>query len=232
MTDDFPDDVIIALARGRKIEAIKLLREQRNIDLKSAKDTVESYQKQYPEIIEKKAKVYGYTPRAKTQKKFRDVAVTLSIVAVFIWAFINIANVVAGIIIIMNQSGYIKTTFTVTKLMYTNHHDTGLRWGFQGELADGKAKFYAPDLADAETLGYPGLMKRFPPGTILDVWYNPAVTDELFQGRTLQVIPYTADLVESEIRRILWWVNYCLLPLIAILYLAFKLREKEKTKQP
>ncbi len=38
---DLPDNVLDALRRGRKIEAIKLLRKQRGIGLKEAKDAVD-----------------------------------------------------------------------------------------------------------------------------------------------------------------------------------------------
>ena len=40
---DMPADVITALSRGQKIEAIKRLREARGIGLKEAKDAVDSY---------------------------------------------------------------------------------------------------------------------------------------------------------------------------------------------
>jgi hypothetical protein len=40
---ELPEDVVAAIEAGRKIEAIKLLREQWDLDLKSAKKTVEAY---------------------------------------------------------------------------------------------------------------------------------------------------------------------------------------------
>jgi len=40
---NLPDKVIEAINRSRKIEAIKLLREEWNIDLKEAKDCVDNY---------------------------------------------------------------------------------------------------------------------------------------------------------------------------------------------
>lgn len=43
MNPELPEDVVAAIEGGRKIEAIKLLREQWNLDLKSAKVAVESY---------------------------------------------------------------------------------------------------------------------------------------------------------------------------------------------
>lgn len=43
MHPELPEEVIAAIEDGRKIEAIKLLREQRNLDLKSAKKAVETH---------------------------------------------------------------------------------------------------------------------------------------------------------------------------------------------
>jgi len=40
---ELPGDVVQAIMRGRKIEAIKLLRLARGIDLKEAKDAVDRY---------------------------------------------------------------------------------------------------------------------------------------------------------------------------------------------
>lgn len=42
---DLPPEVLDALSRNRKIEAIKLLRESRSMDLKSAKEMVEHYER-------------------------------------------------------------------------------------------------------------------------------------------------------------------------------------------
>nr|WP_298140119.1 ribosomal protein L7/L12 [uncultured Pseudomonas sp.] len=43
MDDGLPAEVVVALERGHKIEAIKLLREARGIGLKEAKDAVDRY---------------------------------------------------------------------------------------------------------------------------------------------------------------------------------------------
>lgn len=45
-----PAAVVAALSRGRKLEAIKLLREDKRIGLKEAKDMVEDYAKSRPEL--------------------------------------------------------------------------------------------------------------------------------------------------------------------------------------
>ena len=40
---ELPQDVLAAIRANRKIDAIKLLREQRNLGLKEAKDVVDAY---------------------------------------------------------------------------------------------------------------------------------------------------------------------------------------------
>lgn len=47
---DLPAAVVTALSQGKKIEAIKLLREATGIGLKEAKDAVEDYIKSQPEL--------------------------------------------------------------------------------------------------------------------------------------------------------------------------------------
>lgn len=42
-SEDLPDEVKNALDRGRKIEAIKLLRKSRGLELKQAKDMIENH---------------------------------------------------------------------------------------------------------------------------------------------------------------------------------------------
>lgn len=52
MSDEssLPADVIEAIRSNRKIEAIKLLREDRNLGLKEAKETVDAYVRQNPHL--------------------------------------------------------------------------------------------------------------------------------------------------------------------------------------
>jgi hypothetical protein len=48
---ELPTDVLQQIHANRKIEAIKLLREHRQLDLKVAKDIVDNYMKQNPQSI-------------------------------------------------------------------------------------------------------------------------------------------------------------------------------------
>lgn len=49
-SNELPPEVLQALEQGRKIEAIKRLREQRNMGLKQARETVEAYLGEHPEV--------------------------------------------------------------------------------------------------------------------------------------------------------------------------------------
>jgi ribosomal protein L7/L12 len=51
---DLPADVLAAIHEGRKIEAIKRLREHRHIGLKEAKDIVDAYQTEHPNLSAKR----------------------------------------------------------------------------------------------------------------------------------------------------------------------------------
>lgn len=52
-SDELPAAVISALRQGNKIEAIKLLREERGGDLKTSKDTVDAYLRAQPALQER-----------------------------------------------------------------------------------------------------------------------------------------------------------------------------------
>ena len=47
---DLPDEVLAAIHASHKIEAIKLLRERRGLGLRDAKDAVDAYIRDHPEL--------------------------------------------------------------------------------------------------------------------------------------------------------------------------------------
>ena len=57
---EMPHEVIEALERGRKIEAIKLLRENQGLSLKEAKETVECYMQEHPHLRKSRRSVGGH----------------------------------------------------------------------------------------------------------------------------------------------------------------------------
>jgi len=214
---NLPENVREALKSGHKIEAIKLLRKRDNIGLKEAKDLVDEYMA-HPEFIFSRA---GSNIRqAGTQQHKMPLFSTLLVLAAFVWAMVNVVEVVGSIIVMWHHDGYQETTFTIRKIHYDDDFESGLTWGFIGSLPEGEARMYAPGLADAKTLGYQKLREMYPPGMHIKVWYNPTVTSTLFQHRTLRVIPYTPDLLDSELAVIIHWLIYCLLPFAGAVVIA------------
>ncbi len=63
MNGDLPADVLAALQKGQKIEAIKLLREARGIGLKEAKEAVERHVQEDPMLKAKLAAVQAEASR-------------------------------------------------------------------------------------------------------------------------------------------------------------------------
>jgi ribosomal protein L7/L12 len=64
MNEGLPTDVMAALQQGKKIEAIKLLREARGIGLKEAKEAVERQVQDDPMLRAKLAAVQAEATRA------------------------------------------------------------------------------------------------------------------------------------------------------------------------
>ncbi len=221
--NQLPQEVVDALLKGRKIEAIKRLRAVRGLGLKEAKELVEGHIEKLEDAESAEAADADRGARKPGLKKFFIPGLVLISI---VWAMINIPRVAGNIIVLVYRSGYEKTIFTIHDVFYEDDAESGLLWGFHGRLPDGGTlRMCAPELAPAKSLGFRGLKKRFPEGTPLQVWYNPHVTDTLFQYRTLNIIPYTGDLTKSEMQGVWWWCVYCLLPLSAVLIYA-SAREK------
>lgn len=60
-SNDLPPSAVEALQQGRKIEAIKILRRERGLDLKQAKDTVDAFAEGQPSLAKS-----ARTPRSDT----------------------------------------------------------------------------------------------------------------------------------------------------------------------
>ena len=219
-----PDVVMDAMMNGRKIKAIKLLRSMKGLGLAEAKARVEAFQAEQRSLRRSVNRAEG----DRKQGRAKNMLFTAAVIASFVWAMVNIVNVAASVIVLINKDGYKKTVFTIEKLYYRDDSEDGLSWGFTGRLPDRNERLYAPGLADAKALKYGGLRSMFPPGTKVDVWYNAKVTGTLFQHRTINVIPYTRDLTASEMEHIIWWVKFCLFPFAVILILAHNLREPQQ----
>lgn len=76
---DLPPDVLDALSRGQKIEAIKRLRESLNLDLKSAKEIIERYERTH--VVPKHESVRGMITEDRTNTRLLWIAVVIAIAA-------------------------------------------------------------------------------------------------------------------------------------------------------
>lgn len=70
---DLPPDVMDALSRDRKLEAIKLLRQSHGIDLKTAKNRIEHYEQTH--AVPKRENVEGMITQDRTNTKLIWLAV-------------------------------------------------------------------------------------------------------------------------------------------------------------
>lgn len=73
-TQPLPVAAIAALHKGNKIEAIKIVRSERNIDLKGAKDVVEEYLRSQPALQASLAAKQGEALRSTLRWLFIVVA--------------------------------------------------------------------------------------------------------------------------------------------------------------
>jgi len=78
---ELPANVVSALSRGRKVEAIRLLRESGGMDLEDAKDTVEEYARSRPELGARTEA----TSRQDVARLLRWLAVGVAMAVMWFW---------------------------------------------------------------------------------------------------------------------------------------------------
>ncbi len=205
---ELPPAVQSALRAGQKIEAIKRLREEWAIDLSEAKRLVEQWEGEPASPANTPPATHAPSPRLPLP--------ALLLLLAFAWALVNAVTPLASLLVLFHLEHYRTAPFIVESLEYRDDPEEGLRWGLVGQVAGRHERLYAPSLADGHRLGYRGLQRQFPAGLELRVWYNPEVTDTLFQGRSLRLLPYSPNLRESELAHLYEWFGYCLLPLALI----------------
>jgi ribosomal L7/L12-like protein len=217
---ELSEEVIKSLSRQQKIEAIKLLREETGMGLAEAKKEVEEYVQAHPELLHSQQSVVERNDSVLSSENIISTIKTVAVIGTFVWMMINSVSVAGSLIILFNENGYRKGTFTVENIYYHNDHESGLSWGFDGKLEGKKIRMLAPDMADGKSLNKRGLQQLYPNDTKLMVLYNPDVTLTLFQKRSLNIIPYVSDIVEKEIDIISWWGKFCILPFVIMLFLS------------
>ena len=67
MRESLPPAALQALQQGRMIEAIKIVRTERNVGLKQAKEQVEQYMQQHPELL-RQSRVAQTQKQGKVQR--------------------------------------------------------------------------------------------------------------------------------------------------------------------
>ena len=218
-----PERVVAKIKAGTKIEAIKELRLIKGIGLKEAKDLVDACESRLKndEKAEFASDKIPPPASAAIQKAVRGLLPLILTVILFVWSMVNFVEVAGSLIIVANQAGYAKAEFIVKDVEFSSDPEAGLLWGLEGRINSADIKFSDPGMADGKSLGLSGLRKLYPVGREIAVWYNPKVTDTMFQGRTLRVILHSPDLVVTETQRLMWWVKFCFLPFVLIAFYAW-----------
>jgi len=80
--ESLPETAVAALMQGNKIEAIKIVREARRIDLKEAKDAVEEYVRTQPALQQK---FKASSEQAKAGLFKLTVGIALAAAAAYYW---------------------------------------------------------------------------------------------------------------------------------------------------
>jgi ribosomal protein L7/L12 len=82
--DDFPAEAITALWQGNKIEAIKILRQAHQLDLKDAKDKVDQYVSNEPALQQKLATAQTESLRGLVRWLLMAIALALIVYYLFV----------------------------------------------------------------------------------------------------------------------------------------------------
>jgi hypothetical protein len=78
-TDTLPPEAVAALARGHKIDAIRIVREEHGVDLKAAKDRVEAYARAHPALGDR------HSPGEVRASRGPALAIALALAALLGW---------------------------------------------------------------------------------------------------------------------------------------------------
>ena len=115
---DLPNNVLEALRGRQKIKAIKLLREQRGIGLKEAKDIVDQYLTDNDVIFSGSR---NNISRNEANRRYKVPFLGLLIIAALVWAVINLVEVAGSLIVLWHHDNYRETTFVIAYSVETDH---------------------------------------------------------------------------------------------------------------
>jgi hypothetical protein len=168
------------------------------------------------------ARTRKHQPARKASGSWKRWLIPTLMVMTFVWALVTSVEGFSSLLVLTHLDDYRTGTFVIASVQRSSDGEGSMIWGFHGSIFGEPQKLFAPQLADAKNLSIGQLERRFPPQSELPVWYNAEMTDTLFQGRTLRVIPYSEDLKQSELNRLEWWLGYCLLPFLLVLFWAWR----------
>lgn len=171
---------------------------------------------------------YGNEPRETWTLPY--TLVNLGAFLAFVWLFINLFVLLASLIILANVDGYRRVDFQVDRAYYVSDSEAGDAWGLRGRVAGTEMRFSDPGLLPSDGENPVRYMERqHPPGSTLPLLYNPDVTDDLFQGRTINLIPWSQDPATAERERVMAWLMRCLLPFAGFLLASWLMRKTTTT---
>ena len=134
----------------------------------------------------------------------RGLTILLMFVAVLTgsWAFMWTFPLGNRILIISNESGYVRATFTVEHVRYTQDPDNALSWWAEGRVDGAGVTALDERFGLSARFPDPGgqreLERLVPEGTTFDVYFNDAMTSVILQGETLRVLEYSPTLWDDE----------------------------------
>ncbi len=155
----------------------------------------------------------------------------IALVFTVAWALITSVDAVRSIIVLATADTYVHETFRIDKLYYSGSKGS-LVWQLKGYVRGQPEIYAAMENSGQRQPTERELKQRFPPGTQIDVWYNPDAIVSQLQSRSLRVLPFTANLRVPEIDRLIWWLTRGLLPLLlTLILLRYDKRHKQAVEQ-
>ena len=224
-----PDEVVSLLEAGDMTAAIRSLLElSPGMNKSTAMRAVMEYRMNQTVTPASAGLPFGHS--GKDSWTLPYTLVNLGGFLAFMWMFVNTFVLVASVIILANIDGYREITFRVNDAYYESDAEGGDSWGLRGE-ADGRELRYSDPSLLPQDDESPGryMQRMYPPETVMTLLYNPAVTSELFQNRSVNLIQWSPDPSAAEWRRVMAWLQKCLLPFAGFLITSWLMRKTVTT---
>lgn len=214
-----PREVVAALSEGRRLDAISLLQSSRKIGLAEAKRLIDAQCASSP---------------ARGNPSVVKAALVVAAVG---WALASSVDAAGSLLVILRRAGYRRADFTVARLSERRSRvrgDQPYHWELQGAVDGARERLSDPALIGKrhQRRGQGReVARRFPPGAVIEVLYNPDATGTLFQGRALRVIPYVEDVLADQSARVGRWLIFGLSPLLMVWFALARPRAKAGSRR-